>query len=98
MVLGANVGGVLCCTRSVAIRTEALPLFGIAAGEIQLFEAIQAKWAHYQQLHRRLIELSRSNRKREAADLYKGEVHTVYGEMNALIDQMLDINRNGGKS
>lgn len=66
--------------------------------ERRLFDAFQAKWASYMQLHRRMIELSRANKNEEGAALYKGEMGTLYDETNEIIDKLLSLNRESARA
>lgn len=61
------------------------------------YDNFRAKWTPYTQLHLKLMEFSRANNKEEAAKLYKGEMGTLYDEINGIIDRMLATNRESRK-
>jgi methyl-accepting chemotaxis protein len=70
---------------------------GNSGQERSLFDSFQAKWSSYREQHRTLVQLSRTNKKDEAATLYKGDLGTLFDDMNKIVDQLLDLNRASAK-
>jgi methyl-accepting chemotaxis protein len=66
--------------------------------DVAPFKAFTPKVAAYEELHRTLLELSRANKHEESAVFYKGEMGTAYDELNKLIDEFLERERDGTKT
>ncbi|GFO57070.1 hypothetical protein GMSM_40770 [Geomonas sp. Red276] len=63
--------------------------------EKQLYQQISARWSQYQDVHQKLLDLSRQNKNKEATDLIRGESAKAFNDTMDLIDQDISLNDKG---
>jgi methyl-accepting chemotaxis protein len=68
-----------------------------SGGESQLLAEFQAKRASYEQLHNKMLELTRSGQREQAETLFAGDMQRAYKELGKLINRMVDLNRTSAK-
>ncbi len=67
-------------------------------GERQTYNAFKDKLAIYMGFHEKLFALSRANQNVEAAELFKGEMKTVYDDFSNSLDKDVQINVEGANT
>jgi methyl-accepting chemotaxis protein len=60
--------------------------------ERQLYQSFRTKWTSYEQLHARLLTLSRAGQDGEAERLYNGEMGTLFDSLRADVRQAREVN------
>ncbi|HST86640.1 MAG TPA: methyl-accepting chemotaxis protein [Kineosporiaceae bacterium] len=71
------------------------PLIG-AQQERDLYDSFSASWLKYSDLHDRVIALSQKNLKAQASALLGGEGLTLFNELSATLQKLVELNVAGG--
>ncbi len=80
-----------------ADRRQYEPLISSDAERAQ-YDRFRTGLGQYTRLHERMLTLSRANSNTEAANLFKGDMQTVYQPMSDAIAADADINRKGAEA
>jgi len=66
--------------------------------ERKIYEGFAADWAQYQQVHQRVLNLSRQNDNSSAKALLEGESRTLYRSASAHLLKLVDLNSAGSRA
>ena len=69
-----------------------------SAEEKSLYQKFTKEWDDYLQLHEKIIQVSRENRAEEAKALIRGESQKLYDESSATLEELIELNVEGGKN
>ncbi|MFA5950519.1 MAG: methyl-accepting chemotaxis protein [Hyphomicrobium sp.] len=91
-------GELAALQKSLKTDMAAYGLLLASATERLNYKDLEESIGNYYALHEKLISLSRSNKGDEAVSLYKGDLNTLFVDINGKVDQAVEINEQGAQS